>query len=291
MRMMGPMLAASLATLAAVSFSGAAAAQAAAAAPPAAAAPATLGTKFVAIDGYKYGGRLPVNTDKNLDAVRLLIKAADATGNLRGSVGPYLVLGETTAALRINAEGKWNGKPAHVVFDFTDRVPGVRLDVTYQGGAREITVVAKDKAWDEKTPGVFGGAAKTSVAERLILMYLTPTGVIVKGRDAADVIKASKDSRAKDVLTIPLPIIGAGVNLVATLDSAGFPVRTSITYNGHTYTGEFDDFLTDRGENLVYSPHLIKFAMDGMVFADLEVNWHQTNPYLIFPVPSQVASK
>jgi len=289
--MMGPMLAASLATLAAVSFSGAAAAQAAAAAPPAAAAPATLGTKFVAIDGYKYGGRLPVNTDKNLDAVRLLIKAADATGNLRGSVGPYLVLGETTAALRINAEGKWNGKPAHVVFDFTDRVPGVRLDVTYQGGAREITVVAKDKAWDEKTPGVFGGAAKTSVAERLILMYLTPTGVIVKGRDAADVIKASKDSRAKDVLTIPLPIIGAGVNLVATLDSAGFPVRTSITYNGHTQTGEFDDFHPDRGENLVYSPHLIKFAMDGMVFADLEVNWHQTNPYLIFPVPSQVASK
>ncbi len=293
MRIMGPMLAASLATLATVSVANAAAPAPAApaAAAPAAAAPATLGTKFVAIDGYKYGGRLPVNTDKNADAVRLLIKAADATGNLRGSVGPYLVLGETTAALRINAEGKWNGKPAHVVFDYTDRVPGVRLDVTYQGGAREITVVAKDKAWDEKTPGVYGGAAKTSVNERLILMYLTPTGVIVKGRDAADVMKVSKDARAKDVLTIPLPSLGAGVNLVATLDSSGFPVRTSITYMGHTYTGEFDDFLPDRGENLVYSPHLIKFGMDGMVFADLEVNWHQTNPYLIFPVPSQVASK
>ena len=89
----------------------------------------------------------------------------------------------------------------------------------------------------------------------------------------------------------PLRRVARGLLIVATLDSAGFPVRTSITYNGHTYTGEFDDFLTDRGENLVYSPHLIKFAMDGMVFADLEVNWHQTNPYVIFPVPSQVASK
>jgi hypothetical protein len=41
----------------------------------------------------------------------------------------------------------------------------------------------------------------------------------------------------------------------------------------------------------VYSPHHIIFAVDGTRFAELEVNWHQTNPYLIFPVPSEVASK
>jgi hypothetical protein len=220
--------------------------------------------------------------------------AANAVGQVRGNQyggSTYLVLGDTSAALRINADGTWNGKQAHVVFDYTYRVPGVRLDVKYADGKREITVAAADKAWDEKTPGVFGGQAKTSVNERLILSYLMPSGVIVFGRDAADVIKASKDNRARNVLTIPLPSLGDGVNLVATLDSEGRPIHTSIAYNGRTYTGDFDDFLPDRTENLVYSPHHIVFAVDGTEIAELEVNWHQTNPYVIFPVPGEVASK
>jgi hypothetical protein len=30
---------------------------------------------------------------------------------------------------------------------------------------------------------------------------------------------------------------------------------------------------------------------DGQETANLELNWHQVNPYLIFPVPAEVAAK
>jgi hypothetical protein len=246
----------------------------------------------VAFDNAYYGGLLPVGFDENADAVRVLIKAANAVGQLRGNQyggSTYLVVGDTSAAMRISAEGTWNGKPADVVFDYTYRVPGVRLDVTYEDGTREITVAAMDMAWDEETPGMFGGEAQTSANERLIWSYLMPSGVVVLGRDAALVIEASKDERARDVLTIPVPSLGDDVNLVATLDARGRPIHTLIEYDGHTYRGDFDTFLADRNENLVYSPHHIVFSVDGTEVADLEANWHQTNPYLIFVVPTEVA--
>jgi hypothetical protein len=252
------------------------------------------GKQRFSFEGFYYGGQLPVGAEKNADALRVLIKASDALGQLRGNQyggSTYLVLGDTSAAMRINADGTWNGKSAHVVLDYSWRDPGVRLDVTYADGKREITVAAIDKAWDEKTPGVYAGQAKTSFNDRMMVPMLLPAAVVELGKDAADIIKASKDDRLRTVLTIPLPTLGAGVNLVARLDSEGRPVHTEIAYNGRTYTGDFDDFLPDRTENLVYSPHHIIFAVDGTKFAELEVNWHQTNPYLIFPVPSEVASK
>jgi len=255
-----------------------------------------LGAKPVAIDGYKYGGGLAVGADMNLDAVRVLIKTADAMGQLRDNQyggSTYLVLGDTTNAMRIDADGTWNGAKSHVVLDWDYRVPGVRLDVTSADGkTRAITVAAGNLAWDEKTPGVFGGQAATSVAERLIVPMLMPSEVILEARDQANVIKVSRDpSNGHNVLTIPLPKLGAGVNMVATLDADSHPIHTVIAYNGHTYTGDFSEFLSDRMDMMVNFSHHIVLQTDGKETANLELNWHQANPYLIFPVPAQVASK
>jgi hypothetical protein len=193
--------------------------------------------------------------------------------------------------MRINADGTWNGQKAHVVLDWDYRVPGVRLDVTSPDGkTRAITVAANNLAWDEKTPGVFGGQAQTSAAERLVVPYLMPSAVILAGRDAADVMKLGKDG-ARNQLTIPVPKLGANVNLVATLDSDGHPVKTQIVLNGKTYTGEFDDFIADRMDMAVNFSHRDVLKVDGKEFANLELNWHQANPYLIFPVPKEVAAK
>jgi hypothetical protein len=254
-----------------------------------------LGAKPIQVDGYKYGGNLVVGADKNVDALRALIRAADAMGQLRDNQyggAQYLVLGDTTNAMRMDATGTWNGvQNAHVVLDWDYRVPGVRLDVTSQDGkARTINVAANNLAWDEKTPGVFGGQAQTAVPERLVIAYLMPSAVILTGRDAADTIKLSKDG-SRNLLTIPLPKVGAGVNLLATLDADGHPVHTSITFNGHTYTGDFSEFLQDRMDFMVMFPHHVVLKTDGKETANLDLNWHQADPYLIFPVPKEVAAK
>ena len=255
-----------------------------------------LGAKPVAIDGYKYGGGLAVGADMNLDAVRVLIKTADAMGQLRDNQyggSTYLVLGDTTNAMRIDADGTWNGAKSHVVLDWDYRVPGVRLDVTSADGkTRAVTVAAGNLAWDEKTPGVFGGQAATSVNERLIVPMLMPSEVILEARDQANVIKLSRDpSNGHNVLTIPLPKLGAGVNMVATLDADSHPIHTSIAYNGHTYTGDFSEFLSDRMDMMVNFSHHIVLQTDGKEVANVEVNWHQADPYLVFPVPKEVAAK
>src|SRR5262249_52324038 len=151
--------------------------------------------------------------------------------------------------------------------------PGVRLDVTSADGkSRTIQVAANNLAWDEKTPGVFGGQAQNSANDRLVLLYLMPTAVIQEARDAAPVMKASKDATAHDVLPIPVPKLGANVVNVVTFDADGHPVHDSIAYNGHTYTGDFSEFLSDRMDMMVNFSHHIVLQTDGKETANLELN-------------------
>jgi hypothetical protein len=259
-----------------------------------AAAAEVVGTKPLSVDGYRYGGKLVVGADKNLDALRVLIKAAEGTGMVRLGLEArtFLGLGDTTNALRINGTGTYNGEQARVIMDWDYRYPGVRLHVqTPDGKTKEINVVRDTVAWDEKTPGVFGGAAKTSATERLVLAYLMPTAVVIAGRDAADVMKLSRDERGRNVLTIPVPKLGQNVNLVATMNAEGHPIRTQIALGGKVYTGEFDDFLNDRMDYVLRFPHSLVLKVDGKPIMDLDLDWHHLNPYVIFPVPKEVASR
>ena len=257
------------------------------------AGPGLLGAKFIAVDGYKYGGGLPVGVDKNLDAFRVLIKAADAMGQLRDNQyggSQYLVIGDTTNAMRMVANGTINGAKSHVVIDWDLRVPGVRIDVQSPDGKNHTSVQVGDAklAWDESSPGIYKGPATTSANERLVIAYLMPSGVVLAGRDAADKIKLGKDG-ARDTLTFPVPTLGA--DMVATLDAEGHPVHTQIVMGGKTYTGDFDNFLNDRADTEVKFPHQVSIKVDGKPMFDLTLDWHQANPYLIFPVPKEVATK
>ena len=252
----------------------------------------TLGAKPIVVDGYKYGGGIAVGADKNMDALRALIRAADAMGQLRDNQyggSKYLVLGDTTNALRIVGKGTWNGEMVDVRLDWDYRVPGVRFQIDHPDKSQDIMVAAGGLAWDEGPAGIYKGPAKTSVNDRLILAYLMPSAVILTARDAADKMKLSLDNQAHDVLTIPVPTLGA--DLVATLDAIGHPVHTEINMGGKLYTADFGQFLQDRMDMEVKFPHQVKMQVDGKTFADWELEYHQTNPYLIFPVPSQVAAK
>jgi hypothetical protein len=258
-----------------------------------------LGANFINFEGYKYGGMLPVGADKNPDALRILIRAANSLGQMRDNQyqadpkvgGYYLVLGDTSLAMRIDGDGTWNGQKAHVVLDWDYGTPGIRLDVSTDGGkTHQIQVAANNLAWDEKSPGVYSGPAQTSVQERLILAYLMPSEAMLELRDGLLSAKASK-AGARDVTTVAVPRLGAGVNNVITFDADGHPVHSEIALNGHTYTGDFDEFLADRMDMAVNFSHHVVLKVDGKETANLELNWHQVNPYVIFPVPKEVAAK
>jgi hypothetical protein len=282
------MIAASFAGAAAMAFATTAWAQSAPAAAPAS---PYVGSNLIIIDGYKYGGLIPVGADKNMDVLKVLIKVADAMGQLRDNQyggATHLVLGDTTPSKRIVGEGTWNGEKVTLRMDWDYRIPGVRIETTRANNSKEILVAAKNLAWDEKSPGTFGGAAKTPANERLMLAYLMPSAVVTAGREAADKVKLSKNG-AKDVLTIPLPQLGT--DLIATLSSDYRPVLTEITLGGKKYTGEFVDFLGDRGDYEVKFPRQLVLKVDGKPMADVTLEYHHTNPYLIFPIPKEVAAK
>jgi hypothetical protein len=261
-----------------------------------------------------------VGADKNLDAVRVLIKAAQGTGQWRdnrygGGGERYLVIGDTSAKKQIVGKGTWNGQNASVRMDWDLRIPAVRIQVARGTAAPEIWTVTDPRvkpggetgnieqpalfgatarptaqlvAWKEKTPGVYAGPSDIPPDELLVLTYLMPSGVIHAGRDAAATMKLSKSGN-NNVLTIPVPELGT--DLVATMDADGRPTRTQINLKGKNYTGEFANFVNDRGDYEVYFPLDIKITRDNQVIAELDLEYHHTNPYLIFPVPAQVASR
>jgi len=101
MRYHKSMIAASLAVVAATAFAATASAEVVN-------GKEVLGAKPIVVDNFKYGGNLPVGADKNLDALKVLIKSADSMGQLRDNQyggALYLVIGDTTNAMRINADG------------------------------------------------------------------------------------------------------------------------------------------------------------------------------------------
>jgi hypothetical protein len=276
------------------------------------------GSKFFVLDDRRYGGCLPIGADKNADAVRVLIKVAQSTGQWRdnqygGGASRYLVLGDTTPKKRIVGTGTWNGAKADVRMEWDYRIPAVRFYVTGADKKTEIWAASDPRvkpggqtghleqpelfgggaiagvqlaAWKEQTPGVYGGASSMTAEELLTLAYLMPSGVVHAGRDAADKMKLSKDGQ-RDVLTIPVEALG-GANLVATLDTDGRPVHTEINLKGKVYSGDFDNFLNDRGDYEVYFPTNITLKQDGKALAEWALEYHHTNPYLIFPVPAEV---
>ena len=243
------------------------------------------------IDGYFYD--LPAGSDKNLDAVHVLIGASDTLGMTRrggACAANNNCLGVTTASHEYRASGTWNGAKADLVLiNFDYRLPAIRVDST-AGKTETVQVAANGLTWDESTPGIFAKASTDTVASRLLPSYLLPHAVVYFGGLAADKITVAT-AGANKVLTIPLPAPFTGSNLVATIDPTGTPIHTQIAFNGKTYTGDFEKFSNDHADFHVYGPDHIVEKVDGTTTADLKVEYHWTDPYQTFPTPAQIATK
>ncbi len=282
------------------------------------------GEDHFAFDGFRYGGCLARGAENNPDALRALIKAAQSTGQFRNNAygfanGPngWLVLGDTTAFSRVVGKGQWMGQDADLRLEWDYRIPAVRLYVTGADGKENIWVTTDPRkppggrtghleqpdiygdgaldgvqqvTWMEEPAGVYAGPSKMPSNELLAIAYTLPSGVVLAGRDAADVMKLSKDDQANDVLTIPVHKLN-DATLVATLDASGRPVHTEITVDGKKYTGDFSNFLNDRMDMEQHFPFQASIQMDGKPLISWNLDYFHADPYLIFPVPSEVAAK
>jgi hypothetical protein len=249
------------------------------------------------IGGYFYD--LPKDAYKtNPEAVRALVEVSDALGFTRNQPipgaapdgGPANCLGCLTPKFELKGTGTYGGvEKANVVIDFDRRLPAVRADVTTQADNKRTVSVAVDKvSWDETTPGVGAKSATAAPLDRLLPVFLLPSEVVYSGVLAADKIKLTTQGSAR-TLTIPVPQYGT--NLIATINRSGFPVKIEMTYGGKVYTGEYSEFDNDHMDNHVFMPSRIVQRVDGKVITDLSLDYTWTDPYLVFQVPKDVASK
>jgi hypothetical protein len=249
------------------------------------------------VDTYFYD--LPPDVMKtNAEAVRALIEISDAHGLTRNQPiagaapagGPANCLGCLTPMFEFKGTGTFNGvEKVNVVIDFDRRKPAVRVDMTTIADKKRSVTVAMDKmSWDETTPGVFSKASTTPALERLIPIFLLPTEVVNSGVKAADKIKLTS---AGSLRTLTIPVPEYGTNLTATFTRSGYVTKTEMTYGGKVYTGEYSGFTNDRMDNHTYMPGRIVQKIDGKVVTDLEMEYHWVDPYMVFQVPKELASK
>jgi hypothetical protein len=237
----------------------------------------------IVIDGVPYA--LPKGAADNVDAVRVLIAAAQAQGMIRNIIR---VVGDSAMGIQYRATGTMGGESVSLTLGFEYRLPALRLDVTHADKSRTITIASGNLSWDETTPGVFLQAGKTSAAERLLPLWLMPPFVIHEGALHPEAIKVSTRDGMRQ-LTVPAARYNTEVT--ATLNKDGQIIRTEMTVGGKAYSAEFSDYQADLMPYHVYFPHRIVEKVDGAVVADLTLSEHLANPYMIWPVPQALASK
>jgi len=179
------------------------------------------------------------------------------------------------------------------------RSPGTRADYSLIDSSgktqRRILVAAGDDAWNEVTPGGSATSAKETASDRLLHLWLTPHGLIWAaltgdGKDVAKGVTMTQEG-GKTVLTIPLNGVPAKVTLNA--DNRPEKVEAQIKHPvlGDTsleidYSG-YRDF--ERAYWVYFPAHIVE-KLGGRTVQDLTVTEFHTNPYVVFPVPSNVQS-
>ena len=160
---------------------------------------------------------------------------------------------------------------------------------------RRILVAAGDQAWNEVTPGGNATPAKDTLSDRMLHLWTTPHGLIwaaltPDGKDIAKGVTLSQEA-GKMVLTIPLN----GVPAKVTLDADNRPAKVEAQIK-HPVLGntsleiDYSDYRDFERAYWVYFPAHIVEKLGGKIVQDLTVTNFHTNPYVVFPVPSNVQS-
>jgi hypothetical protein len=232
-------------------------------------------------------GSLPLKPPQSDAAIIRAI--LDKVGLIRG-FGPY----ETTATVnRLRWGGDGQMYEAGTTYKVTHYDCGVsllqaaeRADITRTApngqSGRIIQVVASDKAWNERTPGVPIGWANAEARSRRLALWRTPFGIakqIALATPGQIKIKQSKDQ------PIRLNLAVEGVETIVLLDSDYRPWRVEQKVAGHRMVNQYGDYrdLTEYG--LMYATHIVE-TVDGKPRLDLRIRDADTASYQVFPPPA-----
>lgn len=168
---------------------------------------------------------------------------------------------------------------------------GMRTDVTCEGQARRVEVVNGAAAWNETEPGVNPSPAPGTAAERQLMIWTFPAGVIKAATEAGAKATAAVEG-GKTSISFPVPDV-TGATIKATYNPENYLLERvearlgattmTITYAEHgDWNG--DDYLSD-----VQFPKRITQTRGGATVLDLTVVKTNTyNPYVIMPVPATI---
>ena len=247
-----------------------------------------LGLAIIASPAFAQAPRPQGGTPTVTD---VLYSAADSIGALRTAAEV-----DRIATMNFTATGTMtvNGKPC-TLKEYRAGInwlhKGMRVDYTCEGQPRRIEVVNGGVAWNEKTPGAGATAAPGTAAERQLMLWMLPAGVI-KGAAAAGAKAAVTVEGGKTVLAFPVVDV-PGATIRATYNPENYLLERAearigdsaieITYADHgDWNG--DDYLSD-----VQFPKRITQKRGGATVLDLTIQKTNTyNPYVIMPIPAGI---
>ena len=233
--------------------------------------------------------------------------AAEVLGMVRGpqrntrGVNKIEVVASGTMAERA-ADGTWRDYKVKRITEAVDFViPAARVDVERSGSSggtqRQIEVVAETRAWDEEKPGINGTPVTNSVDDRLRMIWLTPQGAMWGALRAAekDGVKLANEAGH---LAISYSLNGEPIKLL--LDAKLLPEKVQLQAHSSrygdttleaTYTGYKDFAATPVVPEgfLAPCPSRITYKAAGRTIRDLTVSDCEINPYVIFPLPANMA--
>ncbi len=173
-------------------------------------------------------------------------------------------------------------------------LPADRLIIPRSDGKSEIRVFNDQVAWNEASEGVSAtAAAKGSARERLIMLKLTPAGALWSAIDAEAHVKVSQVA-GKTVLTAVSPY--DGVNVVTTLGADNRPASVTVQDGKTVYGATFANYHGTPDPNKIewepdyqiVFPGEITWTKNGKPWANFHVTGYFSNPYVIFPVPTEI---
>ena len=242
---------------------------------------------------------------------KVLRAAADALGMVRWSdigAGPiHLPAIDAVNTMDIRATGTV-GQSAdaeyHVALAYNP--PAMRVEITRKGAAggapqHTIQTVREKYAWNESEIGAGlepgKGTATPAIADlkdRLLQLWLLPYGVVKAAIAAGDKTIVSTENGAT-IISFPLSGSLADVTVKATLDSKNLVTKVETRSDNAALKNlvtetEYSDYA-DHGELLtdIKSPGHIVEKQAGRPVLDIRVKMvDANNPYLVFPVPSNV---
>jgi len=234
--------------------------------------------------------------------------AAEVLGMVRGvqrsttSLNIVEVVASGTMAERA-ADGTWHDYNVTRLTEQVDFViPAARLDVVRSAPTgrpqRWIQVVAGMQAWDEEKPGINGTPVTGVIADRNRMIWLIPQGAMWGALRAVDKREDVQLANERGRLAISYTLNNEPIKLVLGADL--LPERAQIQARSGVYANtlleatysEYKDFSgTPQNPKgwLAPCPSRITYAAGGRRIRQLTVSDCNIDPYVIFPLPANVA--